>query len=190
MLTMFYVCQTIQFYHQFFTPLNAKKSQRLNDILLAIEEHLNEDCIREVLNHLSLLNLVIVAEFSDRFNSLVVEIFQSKFKHFEISSSTFDGKIGILNFHHFLELFGKALMHFSFSLRSIRSVIYGSGPGFRLCQYSILQKYAVIHSIVSLTGDRLETLSLDSFYLSDQEKLLTNHLFKILDDRNVKVCIT
>lgn len=170
----------ITFYHRFYVPWGTDD---LSQILTEMEEHLNDDCIRQVIDHLTWASLIYLSFFNSHYYSLVEEKFRSTFKIFNLTSSTFGTEIGILNLRQFFNLFGKSLTHFSFCLDSIKDFAFG------LKLYDCFEKYAVIYTIVNLTGNNLKTLHLKSLKFTDQEKELTAGLLQILRDRNVEVSI-
>lgn len=173
--------EDITFSHRFFTPWNTDFNKYLSQILNKIDQCLIDDCIRKVMEHLTWTELIHLAGFSERYYSLVEENFRSRFKTFQLTSTTFGMRIGVINLHYFLHLFGKSLTHFSFSLQSIKDYSFG------LNVYGSFEKYMIICTIVNLTSTNLRTLDLDSFHLTDQEKGLTKSLFQMLEARNVEV---
>lgn len=166
----------IKFWSGLFTPWESNANLSL--IAQKMEEQLNDDCIRKVLEKLNWTELIQLARFSEHYCSLIQEK-SSRFKNFELTSTTFGNFINISNFRFFLQMFGKSLVNFTFSLDSMRTtngVIYNT--------FHCFEKYAIIYLIVNFTGKSLKTLNLKSFAIKDPTAA---DLFRILEERNVKV---
>lgn len=123
-------------------------------ILRAIDETLNDDCIREIIKHISFKENILFGHFNVRFKALVEE----KFKRLRIFPST-TGTIDLINFRYFLHLFGNSMVELSLSLHVFRSTF---GHYFEHTKKNILQ------TISNYFGQELKIIRLYDFEFNER----------------------
>lgn len=152
----------ISFKHLWYTDWSSQQPDKIeveDDFLEAMTDKLNDDCILEVLTHLSTLQLLNISKR----NSRIANIIQSYTRlHMSMSclKITMDsvGLIGLLNFHYILVEYGSQINELHVEIDVFPSV-FGLYPSDM--KYNIL---FIIHST-----QHLKRLSLIGFKLESEE---------------------
>lgn len=137
----------------------------------AINENLNDDCIREVINWLDLRYLIYFGHINLRFNELAKE----KMKLLNICPLNI-GLIDVMNLRYMLYLSENSLQTLRISIHSIPT-IFGIHP--------MEKKEAVLQTVLHFAGTKLKRLQLQGFHIDKNMKLLL--LFNMLMERGVTV---
>lgn len=141
----------------------------MNDLLI-------DDCIREILKHVNVLDLIRFAHFNDRFMGLAEE----KLSRLRVISSTV-GTIGMMNFRYLLTKFGDNITELSISLNVFPSLF-----GF----YGDETKEDVLRIILDLVKPQLKKIHFHAFNFSKNQNKVIEHFLKSLSERGTEIEIT
>lgn len=164
----------VHFHHRFYSnwPWIARKN--LDETFFeAMKEKLNDDCIREIINHIDLLHLIYLAHINEEFEVIVIE----KLSRLRIFPSTV-GSIGLLNFRYVLQMIGGSLKELSVSLNAFPSTF-----GF---YFDHIKRY-VLQVIYSYTGNSLKKIYFYDFNLTESENRNFDHIFRMFSQRGIDV---
>lgn len=138
---------------------------------------LADDCIREVMKHLDLLDLLYISEMNERLEVIAAE----KMKRVKFCSDTIgiDGTIGILNFAYIISKFRHSIHELSVSMEIFPSYFN---------HYLDHQKCAVLSIIHRFVGPQLKTINLHKFDIDNSGKVMNIAYFlTLLTEKNIQV---
>lgn len=130
----------------------------------AMNEALNDDCIREVTQYFEYPYLIYFSRFDDHFKALASE----RLSRCHINSSTF-GTIDIMNFRYFLEMFGSSITELTLSLNAFTSTF---GHYFDDKKINIIQTFFCCSKQLEL-----KKIYLNGFDLSKTQKEYFEYFF-------------
>lgn len=165
----------IHFHHQLYSNWSwiARKSWD-ETFFEAMEEKLNDDCIREIFNHMDLYHLIYLAHVNE-FKVIAIE----KLSRLRIFPSTV-GSIGLSNFRYLLQMIGDSLKELSVSLNAFPSTF-----GF---YFDHIKRY-ILQIIYSYTGIRLKKIYFYDFNLTESENRQFDHLFRLISQRGIQLIL-
>lgn len=135
----------------------------------AIDEKLNDDCIREIIKYVDLCHLIYFGTINKRFNGLI----QERLKNIYIFPSSV-GSIDIMNLRYILHISKDSLKELTISLACFPTV-YGI--------HSHDKKNAVLETIQHFAGEKLKKVCLHGFNLNEYTSFSSNKL----TERGLKV---
>lgn len=164
----------VQFQHQWYSNWSWIESESSDGAFFSeILEKLNDDCIRDTIKYIDLLHLIYIAHINDRFKALVAE----KLSKLHIFPFTV-GSIKLMNFRYLIEMFSSSITEISISLNAFASTL-----GF----YFTHIKRHVLQIIYNCTGDRLKTLYLYDFNLTESEMRNFDYIFRLFSKKNIEL---
>lgn len=156
-------------YHPSYKDWSWLRKKCSSDYFGALNNALNDDCIREITKYLDLLHLVYLGEQNKRFNAISEEAMKKLWVH----PSTV-GQIGTINLRYLLYLSEDTLEELSISIHSFPTV-FGI--------HSNEMKNDLLKTIIFFAGNKLKKVRLNGFRFGENIKWLRH----VLHHRGVQV---
>lgn len=163
----------VHFQHQWYSNWSWIAAQNENAIFFKeIDEHLNDDCIREVVKYIDVLHSIHFARINVRFHAIVKE----QLARIHIFPSTV-GLIGLINFRYLLEMFKDSTKEIFLSLN-----VFPSTHGF----YFEYIKKCILQIIFTCSGSKLKNVHLYDFNLTESE-IENFNILKLFSERDIEI---
>lgn len=164
----------VHFQHHWYSNWSWIPAQNKNEeFFKAIDDQLNDDCIREVIEYIDILNLIYFARINERFQAIV----NQKMTHTHILPSTV-GSIGLINFRYLLDMFKDSIKEIFLSLNAFRSTL-----GF----YFEHTKIYILQIILTCCGPELKNIHLYDFNLTEKEIENLSYILRLFSERDINV---
>lgn len=166
--------ERVNFQHRWYSNWSWIAAENKNVTFFEeMNEKLNDDCIRKVVEYIGNLHLIYLAHLNERFQAIVEE----KMIRTYIFPSTV-GSIGLINFRYFLEMFKDSTKEIFLSLNAFPST-YGF-------YFEHIKRY-ILEIVYSCTGTKLKTIYLYDFNLTQSETKNFDHILRLFLNRNIEV---
>lgn len=166
--------ERVKFQHLWYSDWSWIESRSSDTTLFsAILENLNDDCIREIIEHIDLLHLLYIAHLNEQYKVFATE----KLSKLHIFPFTV-GSINLMNFRYLFGMFGTSMKEISVSLNA-----FTSHSGF----YYSFTKRIIMQIIYSFTGSKLETVHLYDFNLTAMERENFDLILQSFSTRGVQI---
>lgn len=137
----------------------------------AMNEALNDDCIRELIKYLDFPHFVYFAHINDRFKAIAAE----KRRICVIPSVV--GSINLLDLRYLIHMFGSSMTELSISLNTFPST-FG--------HYFDHTKKFILRIILDYTGPQIKKIEFHDFVFNETEKIDFECFFKMFSERGIE----